>query len=557
MAAEEEYFGSYAKYVHPCDLEGLRKAVRDAIENPESEDARRRRSEMAVESFDISRHTQETLALYEELTRDPSSGSASGIREDAKNLISLDNTHLAHQVARGSILTGVTGVEFNLSSAITKTDPDMRSFSWNGPHRRFVKTTLKEVTTLEGAQRVTTRGAIQGGDEFVRLSDVKVVLPPKPGDIGPRRLLVSAFKQTLAGLPRPLSVGATALLRRIRPSFEPDVLPMHRVFAPKKAVSNQGVYVSPVFETTYGYGGEGLSYGERLIMLGQPWISNDRMLNDLCDLVRSAHLKLWAHIPDIVYVTDAESFDPETRSAFRARLLKLLSVTDTAVVISNQAEMEIRKFVELHGLRTRTKRVVLGVSDDLRAAEPKRPNHALPERFVMYVSSMNNRKRHGFVRDVWSDLRRDKSGKFSDIGLVFVGGAQPGYEQYQDAEFQAKLAQENIFVCNNISTAELAWMYQSCLFTIYPPRVEGWGLPPIESLYFGKPCIISSTLPSAVETHCPALVKIAPGDYFGWLEALKSLLANAGMREALGQQARAYTPPSWHDAAKVLLSPDD
>ncbi len=557
MAAEEEYFGSYAKYVHPCDLEGLRKAVRDAVENPETEDERRRRSEMAVENFDISRHTQETLALYEQMTHASPGTAAPKAKAETNNLIALDNTHLAHQVARGSILTGVPGVEFNISKAVIKAVPDMRSFTWNGAHRRFVKTTLQEVVDPAGAQRVTTRGAIQGGQDFVRLADVQVALPPKLGEFGWKRVLVSVFKQTVTSLPRPLSVSATTFLKKLRPGFETDVLPMHAVFAPKKAVSGRGVYVSPVFETTYGYEGEGLSYGERFVMLGQPWISNDRMLNDLCDLVRSAHLKLWAFVHDILYVLDSDSFPAETRTLFRERLIKLLSVTDTVLISSEQGMADMKKFLSVNRLNARIKRITLGVSDEIKSVEPKRPNHQLPERFIMYVSSMNNRKRHDFIREVWNDLRRDKSKKLSDVGLIFVGSAQPGYEQYEEAEFRAELAQENIFVYDNISTAELAWMYQNCLFTIYPPRVEGWGLPPIESLYFGKPCVITSTLPSAVETHCPALVKIAPNDYFGWLEAMKTLLTNEGMRQALGEQARAYTPPSWDDVAKVLLSPDE
>jgi len=44
-----------------------------------------------------------------------------------------------------------------------------------------------------------------------------------------------------------------------------------------------------------------------------------------------------------------------------------------------------------------------------------------------------------------------------------------------------------------VNDDELAFLYQRCLFTIYPSLYEGWGLPVAESLRTGKFCIASST----------------------------------------------------------------
>ncbi|MCG7392455.1 glycosyltransferase [Microvirga sp. ACRRW] len=553
MASEEEYFGSFARYVHPCDLDGLRKAVRDLIENPESGDLRRKRSQMALENYDISRHTQETLALYKQLTSGNIEDRRSKAKSKACNFVVLDT---AQQVTQGRSFIGKAGMERSLITAIAKMAPDMRSFIWSDAHRRFVSATIKEATDLTEAHHVTGYGSVQGGKEIHRLSKVQVMIPPKPGEITLKRFLVSAFKQTLAALPRRVNVHAKTLLRKVRPTFDLHLPPMYRVGALAKAAVKPQVYVSPVFDTVYAFGDEGPTYGQRILMLGQPWLTNDKMLNNLCDLVRSAHLRLWAHIPDIAYVTDPEAFDQDTQKAFRKRLIKLLSVTDTAVVTSSQVEAEIRQFIALNGLQARTKRITLGVSDEMRTVEPRRPKYALPERFVIYVSAASNRKRQDFIRNVWKELRGDRSSGFADVGLILVDGERSDAGSSQVSAFRPDAAQDNVFVYDKASAAELAWLYGNCLFTIYPATNEGWGLPPIESLFFGKPCIVSSTLPSAVETLSPALLRVEPDDYFGWLEAMKSLLSSEGMRDALYQQARAYAPPNWDDAATILLSPD-
>jgi glycosyltransferase involved in cell wall biosynthesis len=50
-----------------------------------------------------------------------------------------------------------------------------------------------------------------------------------------------------------------------------------------------------------------------------------------------------------------------------------------------------------------------------------------------------------------------------------------------------------IRVCKRPDDAELAFLYQNCLFTVYPSYYEGWGLPIGESLWFRKLVVTSET----------------------------------------------------------------
>jgi glycosyltransferase involved in cell wall biosynthesis len=43
----------------------------------------------------------------------------------------------------------------------------------------------------------------------------------------------------------------------------------------------------------------------------------------------------------------------------------------------------------------------------------------------------------------------------------------------------------------NVSDSELAELYANCLFTAFPSKSEGYGVPVVESLCFGKLCVAS------------------------------------------------------------------
>jgi glycosyltransferase involved in cell wall biosynthesis len=69
-----------------------------------------------------------------------------------------------------------------------------------------------------------------------------------------------------------------------------------------------------------------------------------------------------------------------------------------------------------------------------------------------------------------------------DRRLVVVGRGP------QEAEFQAK-AGDNVYFCQDISDAELAWLYRGSR-ALLAISYEDFGLTPLEAASFGKPCIV-------------------------------------------------------------------
>lgn len=78
-----------------------------------------------------------------------------------------------------------------------------------------------------------------------------------------------------------------------------------------------------------------------------------------------------------------------------------------------------------------------------------------------------------------------------DERLVVVGNLSTEYI----SGIKAKIAEwrlTNVIMLENVSNEEKAELYRHCKAFLFPSLCEGFGLPPLEAMYFGKPVFLSS-----------------------------------------------------------------
>ncbi|HVZ65765.1 MAG TPA: glycosyltransferase family 1 protein [Lacunisphaera sp.] len=100
--------------------------------------------------------------------------------------------------------------------------------------------------------------------------------------------------------------------------------------------------------------------------------------------------------------------------------------------------------------------------------------------------------------------------------------------------------------------ATLQAAYRACAFTVYPSIMEGFGLPVLESLQHGKPCVCSSrgALGEAASGGgCLALDKV---DAAGLAAAMRRLLSEPAELAVLAAGCRARKLRTWMDAANDI-----
>ena len=94
--------------------------------------------------------------------------------------------------------------------------------------------------------------------------------------------------------------------------------------------------------------------------------------------------------------------------------------------------------------------------------------------------------------------------------------------------------------------------YRQCSFTVYPSLIEGFGLPVLESLQHGRPCICSgrgAIAESAAGGGCLALPSV---DAENLATAMRSLLKNSGELSALAIAARGRQLQTWSGYAEAI-----
>ena len=103
------------------------------------------------------------------------------------------------------------------------------------------------------------------------------------------------------------------------------------------------------------------------------------------------------------------------------------------------------------------------------------------------------------------------------------------------------------------SEKELQHQYAKCHFTVYPSISEGFGLPVLESLKHGKPCICSSQGAigeNSTKGGCLILENTNPKQI---ADAIERLLKDGALFRRLRKEARKLNFRTWSDYAKDIL----
>ena len=100
---------------------------------------------------------------------------------------------------------------------------------------------------------------------------------------------------------------------------------------------------------------------------------------------------------------------------------------------------------------------------------------------------------------------------------------------------------------------DLAFLYRQALCLVFPSRVEGFGLPPLEAMALGCP-VISSDAASLPEVCGEAVLYAPPDEAAAWLIAIGRIAAEPILRERLAavgpKRAESF---SWRKSTEKYL----
>ena len=241
-------------------------------------------------------------------------------------------------------------------------------------------------------------------------------------------------------------------------------------------------------------------------------------------LVVTIHDAAWVHEPGRY-----------TRQGLRVMRRSLDVTRDTARLVVTSSEAS-RRDLEACGIEAARLRVVpLGVDlapADAAAVAEVRRRYALPERFVLFVGTLEPRKN---LRRLAAAVPRAAA----QLPLVVAG--PDGWGDATDG-----IAADVRFL-GFVPAADLPALYASATVFAYPSEAEGFGLPVLEAMSQGAP-VVTSAGTSTEEVAGGAAVLVDPLDVDAIADGIDVAAAGAAELAAAGRR-RAATM-SWDAAAR-------
>jgi glycosyltransferase involved in cell wall biosynthesis len=202
-----------------------------------------------------------------------------------------------------------------------------------------------------------------------------------------------------------------------------------------------------------------------------------------------------------------------------------LTRADVVIAVSNNTAHDIEEVfgvpsssieVVPHGVSSRYR--PLG-GEDLAIARAKL---SLPERFILFVGTIEPRKNLATLLEAWAMLSDRPD-------LVIVGDWGWRYEAIKE---QIGRLGDRVHHIEGLDPAQLPAVYNLARVLAHPAWYEGFGFPPLEAMACGTPVVVSdrSSLPELVGD---AGMVVAADDPEAWRKALEKVIGDADLAAAM------------------------
>jgi glycosyltransferase involved in cell wall biosynthesis len=244
-------------------------------------------------------------------------------------------------------------------------------------------------------------------------------------------------------------------------------------------------------------------------------------------------------VHDIAPLDHPEGYSAGFRGWYGYLWRHLLPRTRAIISVS---EFTKRRLMETFGLAADSIHVTpLGVDHDRFFPQPPdrvaalRRKLALPENFAVFVGALSGRKNIVRLLKAWHQCQQ------AGTHLIIAGGGGPNHVL---AGTNAPALPPNARLLGRVDDADLPALLTAARIFVYPSLYEGFGLPPLEAMACGTPCLVANgtALP---EVTAGAALPVDPVDVSDIARGLTRLLGDAALHQELRtkglERAAGYT----------------
>ncbi len=230
--------------------------------------------------------------------------------------------------------------------------------------------------------------------------------------------------------------------------------------------------------------------------------------------------------------------------------MKLLACFDLVLSVSKASRADLIGYWNWLGLSKHPEVKILQLGSNLVGYNRVGEAMVSGSRDILLVAILEPRKNQEVLLAACERLW-ERGVEFS---VTFAGRVNPHFGKPIQNKIRA-LKKRGLQICHlaKVSDRELVSLYQKSRFTVYPSLTEGCGLPVLESLWFGKPCVCSD-IPSVRESaEGGGCVLFSLDDPVQLEDALYSLLVNEDRIKQLGIEVNDRVLPIWRESAESII----
>lgn len=290
--------------------------------------------------------------------------------------------------------------------------------------------------------------------------------------------------------------------------------------------------------------------GDQILVMGMSWETPD-MQHFLATVRQNADVKVMQIIYDLIICLYPHLHHPANYEPYTKNMIEVIKNSDLLLPISQSSDRDLKRFAKREGLRVPKTRVIRlsDMSVDTSKTKPTKPSDKITKDFIACVGTVEVRKNHTLL---YYTYKLAEQRKIELPQLVIVGGRGWYTGDLQHLLDNDPAIKEKILLLSEVNDEGLKWIFENCLFTVYPSIYEGWGLPIAESLAYGKLCLSSNT--SSMPEIAGDLI-----DYFSPYsadECLMLIMKYLNKNERTPKEKRVknnYKTTSWHDTANQII----
>jgi len=247
-------------------------------------------------------------------------------------------------------------------------------------------------------------------------------------------------------------------------------------------------------------------------------------------IVLTVHDLIYRHYPELSSDTDLNLYE--------SQLLNACSISEKIVAVSESTKRDIVNFFSISPQKIS---VIYSACDyryhTIATAEKiqqTRSIYGLPEKYLLYVGSMSERKNLLSVVKALNIIPR------SDRLPLVVVGATTSYSNVVGEYIKNNGLDNWIIFPKRVETADLPAVYQAAEIFLYTSLYEGFGMPILEALSSGIP-VITSNISAMPEAAGPDSRLIDPESPDEIASSIIDILSDDSLRRIMVKNGYSYS----------------